>query len=331
MSRPPTRDGAACWGCPRDSVTWTWRPRATPADLIPQFNPNTSAVYSELGLAGLLQTINREHVSTVGLMATDARDKLFLAQELARYAPDVSIFTAESDSLYAHPDYSSFLRGALVASTYPLHSGNQRWSYGFQGATVRPPVRQRQRAGHLQRGTRAPGLRQQWPAARRRSTARCSNTATPASPASTGCQPPVWVSVVGSSTTWPVRAYKVPDSTGYVFAVTAPGRAGSPALFPSTSFHVLLYLLTAVLIAGVVLQARHGVQVFAVPEGQPETEAPPPGLGYLLAGLVSLLTVQGFLVVLCLLRVSINDRSPADDLPALRAWPPRWPDCSPRP
>ena len=284
--------------------------KGNPTDLIPQFTPNTSAVYSELGLAGLLQTISREHVSTVGLMATDARDKLFLAQELARYAPDVSIFTAESDSLYTHPDYSSFLRGALVASTYPLHGGNQRWSYGFQGGSEA-----RQFANGSAQGIYNAALAllayDEHGNPLSDDPPRLVEYSYPGDPCETQCRPPVWISVVGSSTAWPIREYHDVGPSRYVFPVNAPVHRQFPALFPSTSFHVLLYLLTAALIAGVIVQARNGVQLFAGPEVQPDTEALPPGLGYLLAGLLTLLTVQGFLVVLCLLRLRAHDRTPA--------------------
>ena len=45
--------------------------------------------------------------------------------------------TAESDSIYTHPDYASYLQGALVVSSYPLWSDNQRLTYGFKGGEER--------------------------------------------------------------------------------------------------------------------------------------------------------------------------------------------------
>ena len=106
-------------------------------DQIHQFHPETTATYTELALADLLDTIDRERIGTVVLLATDPRDKLFLAQQIARYSPDVSIVTAESDSIYTHPDYASFLHGALVVSSYPLWGDNQRLGYGLKGGEER--------------------------------------------------------------------------------------------------------------------------------------------------------------------------------------------------
>ena len=85
----------------------------------------------------------------------------------------------------------------------------------------------------------------------------------PGEPCSASCRPPVWISVVGRTSAWPVRAYPVDGAAGYVFAVTAPAVPLSPALFPSPSFHALLFLLTsAVLIAWAT-----GIAGFRIPAG----------------------------------------------------------------
>lgn len=75
----------------------------SPTDQLPSLTPNTTSNYVELRLANILETVRRQDIRTVGIVATDARDKLFLAQELARHSPDVTLFTVENDLLYAHP------------------------------------------------------------------------------------------------------------------------------------------------------------------------------------------------------------------------------------
>ncbi len=99
-------------------------------DKIPQYFPGTANAYIALGLARMLETLGQAEVKSVAIMATDPRDKLYLAQQLALHRPDVSVLTAETDSLYLHPDYSAYMRGALVASTYPLYGALQHWTYG---------------------------------------------------------------------------------------------------------------------------------------------------------------------------------------------------------
>ena len=263
----------------------------------------------ELAVAGLFQTIQRERVKTVALMATDSRDKLFLAQELSRYAPDVSIFTAESDSLYIHPDYSSFLRGAMVVSTYPLHSGNQRWSYGYQGAAW-----SRQFANGSAQGIYNAALALLAYDAHglpvREDPPRLLEYGFPGEDCANACQPPVWISVVGNGSAWPVRAYHVADPREYVFTVSAPAAPGALAVFPSVSFHVLLALLAPALLTGLLLQFRNGPQILTPPLGQTPDRAQA-ALGYLFAGLTAVLIAQGVLFGLCAMRLGMGDRAPA--------------------
>jgi hypothetical protein len=102
----------------------------TPADQIPSFSPRTTATSVELVVANLLATIRREGIETVGILATDTRDKLFLAQQITQFSPDVTVFTTEPDLLFTHPDYRRYTRGLVVGSTYPLFNGLQPSTMG---------------------------------------------------------------------------------------------------------------------------------------------------------------------------------------------------------
>lgn len=72
-------------------------------------------------------TLSTHRIRAVGVIATDARDKLFLAQQLRRRLRDVTLFTTESNLLLLRPEVSTTLRGTLVFATYPLHVDAQRW------------------------------------------------------------------------------------------------------------------------------------------------------------------------------------------------------------
>ena len=300
-----------------------------PLDQIPQFNPKTAATYMELALAGTLDTIHREHVKTVGLMATDPRDKLFLAQQIARYSPDVSLFTAESDSVYVHPDYSPYLRGALVASTYPLYGANQRWSYAYQGASER-----RQFASSSAQGIYNAVLAlldyddNGLPS--RTAAPRLLEYGMPGK-SCTLCTPPVWISVIGRSGAWPVRASLPPitrdqaaaaeskpscaqavaagtnNPCNYVFAVKVPDGAPVEAglrMFPSPLFHALLIFMTCALLVG---WAAQGMAAATRAESWVRIEGVESDRrGYLLACVASVMLIQAFLWVLCLLRVRVE-------------------------
>lgn len=91
-------------------------------DAIPVFDPEGTARSQDLVLNNILKTIARDRVQVVVIIATNVFDKLFLAEKLQQFAPDVRLMTFEGDLLLAHPDYLRATRGMVVASSYPLVS-----------------------------------------------------------------------------------------------------------------------------------------------------------------------------------------------------------------
>ena len=312
-----------------------------PADQLPQFSPKTTASYIELAVSGMLQTMRTEHVQTVALMATDPRDKLFLARQIKRDSPNVSIFTAESDSLYVHPDYSSYLHGALIASTYPLYSGNQRWSYGFQGSSERREFSSGNAKGIYNAALAllnygADGIALKRPFAAGEAAPRLLEYGAPGQQCAEGCRPPVWISVVGRKSTWPMKVYSMPGSTvptsdvarvkrvigpagqpggdddGYVLSiqmddVSPPERL---ATYPSPFFTV-----AAIAITGLVLVCWAGIRMdrWRLRTGLRcrlatlvTRDDPEPGRAYLLVAVASLLTMETFLGAVCLTRFRLD-------------------------
>ena len=294
-----------------------------PADQIPQFSANTTAAYIEMALAETLETVRREHISTVAITATDPRDKLFLAQQIARYAPDVSLVTVESDSLYAHPDYSSYLQGALVVSTYPLYNGSQRWSHGFTGRSQRRQFANGGAEGTYNatvallnydaegtpRGDTAPQLLDYGP---------------PGRDCSPQCAPPIWISVVGRRSTSPVATYLVDDAAtrqplidnlAYVFRVNAPQETTAPftgpAAFPSPLFSALVVVMTLTILGAWVAAAARGRAMAGIAAFvRPDTAD---AAGYLLVCVAGLFVIGSYVATVGWIRVVIESRQP--DIP----------------
>ncbi len=108
-------------------------------DLLPTFSDATTAA-NDVVLEHIMTTISRNDMRAVGLMGTDVRDKIFLAQYIRRFAPDVLLFTLESDILFTHAQYASSLKGTLFATTYPLTPRSQEWTTGcIDGEVPRVP------------------------------------------------------------------------------------------------------------------------------------------------------------------------------------------------
>jgi hypothetical protein len=72
---------------------------------MPSVSPILTAANVETMLGGMFQVINERHVTAVGVLATDKRDHLFLAEEISRRTPNVLPFTIESNLIYLHPTY----------------------------------------------------------------------------------------------------------------------------------------------------------------------------------------------------------------------------------
>jgi len=94
-------------------------------DLMPVFSPGTAAVEEELVLAQILQELERGHYTTIGIVATNVYDQLFLAYKVRQVCPDARLTFTSSSSLSTHHDIVAYLRGSLVVSTYPLQLANQ--------------------------------------------------------------------------------------------------------------------------------------------------------------------------------------------------------------
>jgi hypothetical protein len=88
----------------------------------------TTAAANGKVLEELLGSIERADLHYVGIVATDPRDVIFLAVSIRERCPGVQIFTIGSDLLYTLPEFSYYLKGMVVGSTYPLLAENQRWT-----------------------------------------------------------------------------------------------------------------------------------------------------------------------------------------------------------
>ena len=99
----------------------------------PSMDPAMTAAVAEQVLSHILATIARENITYVGIVSTDTRDKIFLANLIHEYCADVQLFTTEGDQLLASPDYFSYTKGMIVGTSYPLFLDNQKWSFPFKG------------------------------------------------------------------------------------------------------------------------------------------------------------------------------------------------------
>jgi cell division protein ZapA (FtsZ GTPase activity inhibitor) len=97
----------------------------TARDTFPVFDPMTAPL-NELELDSLLSILAKEKIRHLGLVFTDIRDRLFMAEKVKEAAPHLSLFTFESSLLYVHPRVNPYTDGMIVISSYPLSMDVQR-------------------------------------------------------------------------------------------------------------------------------------------------------------------------------------------------------------
>ncbi|HUI25030.1 MAG TPA: hypothetical protein VL403_03010 [Candidatus Kryptonia bacterium] len=181
-----------------------------PEDVPPPQSSQMTANIADLVLADTLSTISRERIKYVGLLATDVRDTLFLAQQIRTYCPDVRLFSIGSERLYTHPDYSQALEGMLVVSTYPLYGKTQLWTDHEGGRHQRLTFDNNGTEGVYNAALALLG-KDDW----------LVDYATPFHPAAPGTKrrPSLWIAAVGHGGLWPLQFYPEYGQRDYVLDV----------------------------------------------------------------------------------------------------------------
>jgi hypothetical protein len=172
------------------------------SDVVPSFATLGTRI-DDLVLANVLPVIQHQGIAYVGLVATDALDRLFLGRMVRQHCPDVTVFALGADLLYTHPEYARDLEGMLVASTYPLFTDNELWTLPHRGREARIQFPTSEAEGVFN-ATLAlidrPELMLEYglplqPHAREVEDEERHQR-----------QPPVWVSAVGRGALWPLAA-----------------------------------------------------------------------------------------------------------------------------
>jgi hypothetical protein len=80
-----------------------------------------TALGHDLALGAVLRDLSARRVRFVGVVATDARDVIFLADRIRQQVPDVRLFTLSTDVRFLDPSYAHFLNGMLIAHSAPTY------------------------------------------------------------------------------------------------------------------------------------------------------------------------------------------------------------------
>lgn len=214
---------------------------------------NLTAPSIDIELDHIAQVLVAHRISVLGILATDVRDRIFLASEMKKRMRDVQLVLLGSNVLYLRPDFNDYLRGMLVITTYPLFFENQWWDHASDSAkaTEKVPF-----TSDIAEGTFNATVVQ---LERKQSMIEYD---TPLDSGKIG-RPPVWITVVGRGVFMPVvydtgsaktAGYLEPRTDVQVHASIEPDRGGE--------FAVLAGLIViAFILSFLVIQIRTDAQV----------------------------------------------------------------------
>jgi hypothetical protein len=90
------------------------------SDEVPSYGRQTTAVSQETALSSVAQTLKRQGIKALGILATDPLDVTFMIHWFKQACPDVRLFVRDLDLLYLRtPDVSS-PSGVLAVNNYTL-------------------------------------------------------------------------------------------------------------------------------------------------------------------------------------------------------------------
>jgi hypothetical protein len=176
---------------PRTSLEVSLADQRMPVDVVPELSP-LAARLDDMAMADLLRRINRDGFSYIGILATDIKDQLFLAEQIRRWAPSVVLFVIDNNLLYVHPQYNATMFGTLTISSFPLLPERSQSAISVPAGTIIQEGRmRRQFASERQQGTYL-------------ATLNLVNHAV--------AHPSVWISASGHYAMWPLASLHAPES-----------------------------------------------------------------------------------------------------------------------
>jgi hypothetical protein len=255
---------------PRSTVGIDLSESLSPTDQIPAETPKLTAATVETMMSGLFGVLRDDEVLVVGIFATDKRDHIYLAQEIAQHRPNVLPFTLESSLLYLHPDVEGFVRGTIIASTYPLNPRTQGLTRVGQSSPQQFGGSPAQGVFNalamlMERPQDLVDYRKPYPASEPPHPTSCA--------VSRDCAPPIWLSVVGRDALLPLAteagAGCRPGRPGaYIECTEAAGEFDGitrPYLAARYSRLLMVFVLLALILASqVMMQHWIGGRVDAV-------------------------------------------------------------------
>jgi hypothetical protein len=111
---------------PEEGLRWNWRDAGKGQDSVPSFSGAQEPLSQQAVMLSIADVIRQQKIQYVGITATDIFDILFLSKLLKLAAPNARLFVLDADRLMVRTSEAGReLDGTLVVSTYPLITTKQ--------------------------------------------------------------------------------------------------------------------------------------------------------------------------------------------------------------
>ena len=177
-------------------------PRRTD-DAVPSYARQQLPVSQEGSMRQITALLEQRRIRAVLLSATDVMDQIFVAQMLAREAPNVAVILRESDVLFLRSGDQNTFHNMYAISPYPLIPKNLFWADHTQDGSVRRTFPSADAEGTYNAALYLvkdlPGA---WTVQPQDYTSPLRKTA----------RPPLWFSVIEHGSYWPMGLLDDPES-----------------------------------------------------------------------------------------------------------------------
>ncbi len=210
-------------------------------DVVPTMDGGMTAVASDQLMTQLVELLSEGQFDAVGLVATDVRDKIFLAYLVKKYCPLTTLFTTDTELLLTNREHRRYLAGTICAHTYPLYQGSKVWE-APKNLDQLPAVR------HVTFGSQEGYGTYNAVLALLNKPTEMIEYAPPyfdcGAEVKDGNHPGIWLSVVGESGFWPLKyCSESCEGASYLFVPEKPPLRGEPLTLDYSTVESLFSLI----------------------------------------------------------------------------------------
>jgi hypothetical protein len=207
FGRPVSANGGGV--VPAEGLIWNWHDSGKGVDSVPSFSDGQEPQSQQAALLSISSTLTQQNIRYVGIVATDIFDVLFISRFLKLTAPNARLFVLDSDLLMVKTGAESReLTGTLAVTTFPLIDQSDSWVLRLAG-----PIPSFARSVDVLPSRIAKGIHNAVDFQLGSNSLLPKGDSKSASVPPIQSQQPLWLTIVGRTSFWPVSLQITPQAS----------------------------------------------------------------------------------------------------------------------